>query len=107
MATTYVTLEIGFIFRLQNNSKSLRYDEYRRGVQMLLSIGNVERFYLILRNTWDFDNPFYKNIYSESFLKQQEIEQFKVHKEFDKIFESVRHQNGLVKCYMPNFNPKW
>ena len=28
-------------------------------------------------------------------MKQQEIEQFKVHKEFDKIFESVHHQNGL------------
>lgn len=95
-----------FIFRLQNNSKSLRYDEYRRGVQMLLSIGNVERFYLILRNTWDFDTPFYKNIYSESFLKQQEIEQFKVHKEFDKIFESVHHQNGLDQVLYAEFQSK-
>ena len=40
------------------------------------------------------------------FLKQQEIEQFKVHKEFDKIFESVHHQNGLDQVLYAEFQSK-
>ncbi|MDA3853350.1 MAG: asparagine synthase (glutamine-hydrolyzing), partial [Bacteroidales bacterium] len=55
------------LFKIQNASKTLRYDEYRRGVQMLMSIGQVERFYLIIRNAWDFDKGFYKEIYSPEF----------------------------------------
>ena len=39
-------------------------------------------------------------------MKQQEIEQFKVHKEFDKIFESVRHQNGLDQVLYAEFQSK-
>ena len=55
---------------------------------------------------WDYDAPFYKNIYSEKFLKEQEVEKFKFHKEFDKIFESVRHQNGLDQVLYTEFQSK-
>lgn len=95
-----------FIFKLQNNSKSLRYDEYRRGVQMLLSIGDAERFYLILRNVWDYDTPFYKNIYSKKFLQQNHIEQVKVHREFDKIFNDVKDENALNQVLYTEFQSK-
>lgn len=95
-----------FIFTLQNNSKTLRYDEYRRGVQMLLSIGNIERFYLILRNTWDYDIPFYKEIYSEKYLKTHSMESLKVHYQFDKIFDRVKNLNGLDQVLHAEFQTK-
>ena len=50
-------------FMLQNASGLLSMDEYRRGLQMLLSIGDPARYYLILRNTWDFDHGAFGNLY--------------------------------------------
>ena len=52
-----------FLFKVQHASGTLGFDEYRRGMQMLLSIGNIERYYLIIRNVWDFDQGFYDDIY--------------------------------------------
>jgi len=95
-----------FLFKLQNHSKALRYDEYRRGVQMLLSIGNVERFYLILRNTWDYDDPFYKEIYTDSYLKSKQLEQHKVHAQFDALFNRVHHLNALDQVLHAEFQTK-
>lgn len=95
-----------FLFKLQNHSKTLRYDEYRRGVQMLLSIGNVERFYLILRNTWDYDDPFYKEIYTDSYLKSKQLEQYKVHAQFDALFNRVHHLNALDQVLHAEFQTK-
>jgi len=95
-----------FLFKLQNHSKALRYDEYRRGVQMLLSIGNVERFYLILRNTWDYDDPFYKEIYTDSYLKSKQLEQYKVHAQFDALFNRVHHLNALDQVLHAEFQTK-
>ena len=95
-----------FIFKLQNNSHALRYDEYRRGVQMLLAIGNIERFYLIIRNVWDYDTPFYKNIYNESFLKQRRMESIRVHREFDSLFHRVRHEKALDQVLYAEFQTK-
>jgi asparagine synthase (glutamine-hydrolysing) len=51
------------LFCIQNSTKTLKYDEYRRGLQMLLSIGNLQKYYLILRNVWDYDRLFYREIY--------------------------------------------
>ena len=95
-----------FIFKLQNNAHSLRYDEYRRGVQMLLAIGSIERFYLIIRNAWDYDTPFYKNIYNESFLKQRQMESVRVHQEFDNLFYRVRHEKALDQVLYAEFQTK-
>ncbi len=55
------------LFSMQNKTGCLSLDEYRRGIQMLLSIGDPVHYYLILRNTWDDDNGAYKNIYSSGF----------------------------------------
>jgi asparagine synthase (glutamine-hydrolysing) len=55
------------IFTVQNKSGFLPMDEYRRGMQMLLSLGDLQRYYLILRNCWDYDQAFYKKIYHPDF----------------------------------------
>jgi asparagine synthase (glutamine-hydrolysing) len=57
------------LFSLQNSSKILKWDEYRRGLQMLFSVGDLERFYLILRNCWDYDGRFAKEIYRPEYLQ--------------------------------------
>jgi asparagine synthase (glutamine-hydrolysing) len=57
-------------FTVQNSSGLINLDEYRRGLQMLLSLGDPERYYLILRNTWDYDDGAYGNIYHQQFIKQ-------------------------------------
>ncbi len=53
------------IFKLQDKSGLLQYDEYRRGLQMLLSLGDKARYYLILRNVWDYEAANYKHIYAD------------------------------------------
>ena len=85
-----------FLFKIQNQSKTLRFDEYRRGMQMLLSIGHIERFYLILRNVWDFDHEFAKNIYTGSYLESlanDEVPQ--VLKEFQPYFDRAKISGPL------------
>ncbi|MEG1736910.1 MAG: asparagine synthase (glutamine-hydrolyzing) [Odoribacter sp.] len=94
------------LFKIQNKSHSLRLDEYRRGVQMLLAIGDIERSYLILRNCWDYDNGFYKEIYSPNFLASKKIEGVKVHQEFDRLFGQVRNKNGLTQVLFAEFQSK-
>ena len=74
-----------FLFKLQNGSKKLRYDEYRRGLQMLLAIGQIERYYLILRNVWDIDRGAFRNIYSEKHIRT--LKNYKVADSFSHSFE--------------------
>ncbi|RME50881.1 MAG: asparagine synthase (glutamine-hydrolyzing) [Caldilineae bacterium] len=52
-----------WVFRLQNRPALLRFDEYRRGVQLLLSLGDPAQYYLILRNVWDHDAGMFANVY--------------------------------------------
>ena len=94
------------IYNIQNKSKTLRYDEYRRGVQMLLSIGNIERFYLILRNTWDFDKGAYNNIYSKEFISNNNIDVEKTSKEFDNIFSKCKGIDALNQVLITEFQSK-
>ena len=51
------------LFRLQNATGVLRLDEARRGLQMLLASGDPARYYLILRNVWDYDRGAFANVY--------------------------------------------
>ena len=53
--------------RLDLNHGDLRFNEHRRGLQMLLSTGSPEDFYLILRNAWDMDPPMWKKVYAKSY----------------------------------------
>jgi asparagine synthase (glutamine-hydrolysing) len=55
------------LFHLQSRTGMLKLDEYRRGLQMLFSIGNLQKYYLILRNVWDYDKAFYREVYHPDF----------------------------------------
>ncbi len=94
-----------FLFRIQNKSRTLHLDEYRRGLQMLLSIGQIEKYYLIIRNVWDFDNDFYKNIYHPKYLKEIRS-QSKTFEEFSKYFEKVKTASPLDQVLFAEIHSK-
>lgn len=73
------------VFMMQNRSGLLQLDEYRRGVQMLLSLGNPEQYYLILRNTWDYDRGAFANLYGPA-INEQQLDL--THTQFDAYFKS-------------------
>lgn len=93
------------IFKLQNASKKLSIDEYRRGAQMLLALGDIEKFYLIVRNTWDYDAPAYKNIYSSQYLNQVQ-ELHKVNHYFDQLFSKVSSMKALEQVLFVEIQSK-
>ncbi len=74
------------LFLFQMRMGKLHLDEYRRGVQMLLSLGDRTRYYLILRNVWDGDKAFYRQIYSPAFAQQQM--QWQVRRHFEHYFSN-------------------
>ncbi len=47
----------------------MRWDEHRRGVQLLCAAGAPERFYAILRNVWDHDPGMLRVLYGERMLE--------------------------------------
>ncbi len=95
------------LFKMQNASHTLRFDEYRRGVQMLLSIGQVERFYLIIRNVWDFDEGFYKEIYAPEFYHTIAQNNKKVIDEFTPFFDRIESgKNAVDKVLFTEFQTK-
>jgi len=95
-----------FLFKIQNGSHTLRFDEYRRGVQMLLSIGQIERFYLIIRNVWDFDSGMYDNIYHRDFIAFQKTQVPQVVREFESLFAQSRHLGALDQVLFTEFQSK-
>ena len=93
-----------FLFKVQNGMGTMRFDEYRRGVQMLLSIGKIERFYLIMRNVWDFDAGFYKNVYSQKFQNEQQSNLPKTEEYFLNWFQKIG--SPLDEVLLAEFNSK-
>jgi asparagine synthase (glutamine-hydrolysing) len=81
-----------FLFKIQNSTRSFRFDEYRRGLQMMLSVGNLQKFYLILRNCWDYDQEFYKDIYHPQFDYKGIIP---VRDYFSALFNSTKGQDPI------------
>jgi asparagine synthase (glutamine-hydrolysing) len=94
------------LFAMQNPTHTLGLDEYRRGLQMLTAIGDMERFYLILRNVWDFDSGFFKEIYHPSFYKKMKEEAQRVKVEFTPFFEKSRGMNSLDRVLYTEFQTK-
>ncbi|MBK8656443.1 MAG: asparagine synthase (glutamine-hydrolyzing) [Haliscomenobacter sp.] len=84
-----------FVFQVQTSVNGLPYDEYRRGVQLLLSIGQIERFYLILRNVWDVDPGFYREVYHPRLRKAMQKDIPRVEAQFHELFAQVKHLNAL------------
>lgn len=95
-----------FLFAVQNSTHTLGMDEYRRGLQMLTAVGDIERFYLIIRNVWDFNNGFFKEIYHPSFYRKMKEEAARVQSEFSPIFEKSRGMNGLDRVLHAEFQTK-
>ncbi len=91
------------LFAAQNASKILKWDEYRRGLQMLFSVGDLERFYLILRNCWDYDRRFAKEIYQPEYL--QTLPEL-THTWFDPIFAACRDLPPLDAIAYVEFHSK-
>ncbi|MDR0545163.1 MAG: asparagine synthase (glutamine-hydrolyzing) [Odoribacteraceae bacterium] len=95
-----------FLYRLQTAAGGMSTDEYRRGLQMLCAIGNAERFYLILRNAWDHDAPFYKEVYAPAFLAEGEIEGVKVSEHFDALFRQMERRDALEQVLFAELHTK-
>ena len=91
------------IFSIENNLKTLRYDEYRRGIQVLLSIGNLQKFYLIIRNCWDFDRGFYDDIYHPDFQKNNLS---RVEESFEHLFNKFKGISPIDEVAYAELNSK-
>ncbi len=90
-------------YALQTRWGSYASDEYRRGLQMALATGNIAKFYLILRNVWDFDRAHWQRIYSPQFL-QREIKP--VITEFTRFFRHNGTLTPLDQVYWAEFHSK-
>ncbi|MBI5014761.1 MAG: asparagine synthase (glutamine-hydrolyzing) [Deltaproteobacteria bacterium] len=53
----------GALYRAETAAGCLRFDEYRRGAQLMLALGDPRRYYLILRNAWDYDSGAFPLLY--------------------------------------------
>jgi asparagine synthase (glutamine-hydrolysing) len=95
-----------FLFKIQNATHTLKYDEYRRGIQMLLSINEIERFYLIIRNAWNYDEGFYDEIYNPSVAGKFKTDIQKVRVEFNKFFNQSASLGSLDQVLYTEFHSK-
>jgi len=53
-------------WKLQHASGALRFEHYRIGGQIALSLGNRSQFYARLRNAWDYDEAMYRRVYQDA-----------------------------------------
>ena len=91
------------LFALQNKTGTLRIDEYRRGMQMLLSLGDLQKYYLILRNCWDYDQRFYNQIYHPAFSASKITP---VREYFTPLFEQAKHLPAVDAIAYVEFHSK-
>lgn len=94
------------LFRLHRATGPMKWDEYRRGLQMLFSAGDIEKAYLILRNTWDYDKGCYREIYNPAFLENLNGEREKTHRVFDGLFGEIGNLTPLEKVMYAEFHTK-
>ena len=94
------------LFRMEQKTGVLRLDEYRRGIQMLLALGQIEKYYLILRNVWDFDNAMYDRIYHRDMAQKMKEDSLGVRKAFDPFFQKVNHMSALDQVLFTEFHTK-
>jgi asparagine synthase (glutamine-hydrolysing) len=89
------------LFRGQAATGLLRLDEYRRGLQLGLAMGDPCRYYLILRNTWDYDAGAFQ-LYGPAW-QDQEVEL--THTAFDSFFHD-RHRHVLERALVAEMRTK-
>lgn len=90
-------------YTLQTRLGTFASDEYRRGLQMALATGNIAKFYLILRNAWDFDKAQWERIYTPRFL-QQNLKP--VITQFYQFFQDNGQLTPLDQVYYAEFHTK-
>lgn len=71
---------------------------------MALATGNIAKFYLILRNVWDFDQRAWREIYQPGFLQQHHIKP--VICEFEPLFDVSGKLTPLDKVYWAELHSK-
>jgi asparagine synthase (glutamine-hydrolysing) len=59
------------IFQLGNRLNIPSIDEYRRGLELGASFGNLCKYYLMLRNAWDYNPAFAQKIYHKRIAGKQ------------------------------------
>jgi asparagine synthase (glutamine-hydrolysing) len=91
------------LYRAQALLSPKKFDEYRRGLQMALAAGNIKKFYLILRNVWDFDRAHSSKIYAPEFLQHELIP---VEQAFEPLFERYAGQTPLDQVFYAEFGSK-
>ncbi len=91
------------LFRAQTRLTPPRFDEMRRGLQAALALGNLRKFYLILRNVWDYDRGQLERIYTPSFLRSA-LEP--VEAEFAPLFERRGGMSPLDQIFFAEFHSK-
>ena len=89
-------------FEVENRMGALTLDEYRRGAQMLLALGDPEHYYLILRNVWDEDAGQWANVYGPA-MRGRPLAP--THNEFDAFFQD-RSLGALERVLWAEFNTK-
>lgn len=89
-------------FTLQQATGLLQLDEYRRGLQLLLALGDPLRYYLILRNVWDYDRGAFANLYGPAWQSQRlDL----THSQFESYFTS-RDASMLEHVLWAEFHTK-
>lgn len=90
------------LYRVENRAGRLELDQYRRGIQMLMALGDPEHYYLILRNVWDYDEGQRPNIYGHRMMEQKFSP---THGLFDKYFQDTT-KSVLDQILWAEFNTK-
>ena len=73
-------------YSLQTATGQLQWDEYRRGVQMLMATGDVQRAYSILRNVWEDDDAMLDVVYTPDVANQIRESKQTVKEQFSPYF---------------------
>lgn len=81
----------------------LRWEEYRRGIQLMCAAGAPERFYSILRNVWDHDPEVSRLLYGERMISRERL---LVVRHFDPYFRHGAHSDILTDSLWLEFNTK-
>ena len=86
----------------QRRSTNMTLDEYRRGAQLFLSLGDKCQYYGIIRNVWDHDSQIWSQLYGPRMLGQKLAPTRTV---FEPYFAD-RHQSFIEQALMAEFQTK-
>jgi len=90
------------LVNVQRHSKNMTLDEYRRGAQLFLSLGDKCQYYGIIRNVWDYDAQVWSQLYGPRMLEQKLAPTRTV---FEPYFAD-RHQSFIEQALIAEFQTK-